>query len=354
MPASPVSASFPLRSLKLAIGARLALTLCMAVSAVAAVSAVPADAAEAIHGYVLSLDKAKHEAVVRHDAFGGMPGMTMPFRVPRERDFAALHPGDEIRATVNRATEPWTLEFVTSAPGVALTEPSSVLRSVHHLVPGDEVPATRFVDQRGRAFTFAGFRGQDVVLSFIYTRCRDARMCPLVSSNFHSLQNLIARGPYHLVEITLDPAFDRPNVLAAYASRFDANPARWTLGTGRLDDVLDFAAGFGISPFPDPSIGLIHAERTAIIDRDGTIRYLIDEPAWNPNDMYAQLRATDHLSSNVLARFNLWLQKQAVAMCGNNVAAISGYGDLVVAFGMLAAFAWVLYRIASRVFAKNA
>ena len=214
--------------------------LCAVFALCAAIFAVPAAAAEAIHGYVLSLDRAKHEAIVRHDPFGGMPGMTMSFRVPRERDFAALHPGDEIRAVVDRSTEPWTLAHVVSAPGVALTEPASVLRTVHHLVVGDEIPATRFVDQRGRTFTFADFRGRDVVLSFIYTRCRDVRMCPLVSSNFHSLQKLITGGPYHLVEITLDPAFDRPNVLAAYANRFDANPALWTLGTGRPDDVLDF------------------------------------------------------------------------------------------------------------------
>jgi cytochrome oxidase Cu insertion factor (SCO1/SenC/PrrC family) len=33
---------------------------------------------------------------------------------------------------------------------------------------------------------------------------------------------------YHLVEVTLDPTFDRPPVLASYAKRFDADTSCWT------------------------------------------------------------------------------------------------------------------------------
>ncbi len=95
-------------------------------------------------------------------------------------------------------------------------------------------------------------RGQDVVLAFVYTRCQDARMCPLISAEFGRLQRTIGTRPIHLVEVTLDPAYDRPAVLRRYATTFGADPKRWSLVVGDAEPTLDFAARFGIGAFPDP------------------------------------------------------------------------------------------------------
>ena len=61
-----------------------------AIRAVAAVvfvtlATLPAFAAEELRGLVVGVLNAQGEAVVRHDAFGGMPAMTMVFRVDEER-----------------------------------------------------------------------------------------------------------------------------------------------------------------------------------------------------------------------------------------------------------------------------
>jgi protein SCO1/2 len=328
----------------------------------------PASAGEAaqLHGVVLSVLPDKGEAIVRHDPFGGMPGMTMLFRVAPAAKLRALRPGDQLDATVDRSSDPWTLRDVKSRQGVALTggaataatgagsaASTSVFRTVRRLDAGDPVPATRFIDQRGQPFTLADFRGRIVVLSFIYTRCRDARMCPLISANFHTLQARLGAGPYHLVEITLDPEYDRPRVLAAYGRAFGADPTRWTLGTGAPDAVLDFAAQFGITAFPDPSVGLIHAERTALIDQSGRIRQLIDEAGWSPGGVIAQLRAMEHLPANPIARFDLWLSQAAVAICGNSVAGFSGLLDLAVVVLVVGAFGWLFFRVARKIFAAS-
>ena len=71
-------------------------------------------------------------------------------------------------------------------------------------------------------------------------------MCPLISAHFHQLQQRLDGCKYHLVEVTLDPIFDRPPVLANYAARFDADASRWTIPTGDSRAVLNFAAKFGI------------------------------------------------------------------------------------------------------------
>jgi protein SCO1 len=314
-----------------------------------------ASAAPRLHGVVLAVTPKTGEAIVRHDPFGGMPGMTMPFRiVPRERA-AQLQPGATIDADVNTKTEPWTLSNVTSTSAQSLTvDNSSPLRRVTRLKIGDTVPDTAFVDQTGKPFRFSQLRGQDVVLSFIYTRCADARMCPLISAKFGKLQDTMGARKLHLVEVTLDPAYDRPPVLARYGAAYRANPKKWSLVVGDAEPTLNFAAQFGITAFPDPTVGLIHAENTAIIDRDGRIRSMQSDAGWLPDEILAQIDANDGIASNPIARLNLWLSNGFVALCGDSVAGFSGLADLAVVVVIFGALAYLVYRLARKIFIESA
>jgi protein SCO1/2 len=305
-----------------------------------------------LHGVVLGITPKTGDLIVRHDAFGGMPSMTMPFRVvPREqaKQFPA---GAVIDGIVDTSTEPWTLRHVTSKRTEQLTS-DYALRRVTVLHPGDTVPDTPFVDQLGRPFSFAQLRGQDVILSFIYTRCQDARMCPLISAKFRQLQDTRAKRNVHLVEVTLDPAFDRPNILAAYGKTFGANPKTWTLAVGDAKTTLDFAAQFGVTAFPDPNIGIIHAEDTVIIGPDGRINEQITENAWAPDEIYAQIDSSRGIGGNVFKRFDLWLSREAVALCGNSVGAFSGLQDLIIVLLIFAVLGWCIWRLARKIFAAN-
>jgi protein SCO1/2 len=240
-----------------------------------------------LHGVVLSVTPQSGEAVVRHDPFGGMPGMTMPFRiVPRSRA-AELLPGNVIDATVDTASDPWTLHDVSVAATQAVTAPSAPRVAQLHV--GDTVPDTPFVDQTGQPFRFSQLHGMNVVLAFVYTRCRDPQMCPLISSHFNLLQRDAAAHNLHLVEVTLDPSYDRPPVLARYGRLFGADPRTWTLAVGDAQATLDFAARFGVAVFPDPDAGLIHSENTVLIGPDGTIRTMIPDASWQPETILADL-----------------------------------------------------------------
>ena len=79
---------------------------------------------------------------------------------------------------------------------------------------GDAVPSAALLDQRGRPFSFANTNGRTTIVSFIYTRCRDAQMCPLVAAKFARMQRELRGAPIRLVTVTLDPAYDTPAVLA--------------------------------------------------------------------------------------------------------------------------------------------
>jgi protein SCO1/2 len=313
---------------------------------IAVVPGIAVAKAEHVHGLVLATEPKDGTAIIRHGAFDSMPSMTMPFKIVPRAKVGTLQVGNTIDANVDTSTEPWTLRNVVVSTTEPVTSEQSPFRRVTPLKVGDTVPETAFVDQAGKAFKMSELRGQDVLLAFVYTRCKDARMCPLISAKFHAVQSRIGARKMHLVEVTLDPSYDRPDVLQRYGKLFGADPKHWTLAVGDAEPTLDFAARFGITAFPDPTIGIIHAENTVEIDPDGRIRTMITENAWQPDQIIADIDNSRGEASNPIARFDLWLSRAAVAMCGNNVAAFSGLGDIAVVLLIVASFGYLLFRLA--------
>jgi cytochrome oxidase Cu insertion factor (SCO1/SenC/PrrC family)/Cu/Ag efflux protein CusF len=251
--------------------------------ALAALSGAPALARDRLTGIVL-MNPAGNMVLVHHEPFAGMPAMTMSFRVPPG---TVLHPGEHIAAEVDRAGDPWSL----SAIRVTAAATAQHLHLPHFVNVGDAVPDLAFVDQGGRRMTLAALRGSPYALTFMYTRCRDPRMCPFVSAKMHMVQSRTAGSPVQLVEVSLDPVYDRPAVLARYGTTFGADPARWHLLTGDPKPVLDFAARFRILERSAGPTTIIHSERLAIVDARGRIIRLIDNETWKADDVANELKA---------------------------------------------------------------
>jgi protein SCO1/2 len=327
----------------------LAFAACFAITTFLATTRL-ASATDTVHGVVLSVLRDQDEAVVRHEPFGGMPAMTMVFQISPKGMLARLRSGDRIQAQVDVSADPWRMEDIQVTGRATAAGPSTILHNVQPLQVGDVLPTTTFFDQNGRGFSFEDFRGQTLLLAFIYTRCRDPRMCPLISANFHMLQQKIAGLPIHLIEITLDPAYDTPEVLANYGRLFGQDPNVWTLGTGPVNVVNDFAARFGIAVFNDPTAGLIHSEATAIVDRNGQIVDIMNEAAWNPDSVAAELRSVAALPTNPIALLDYELSKASAALCGNNLPGTSGLLALFLVVCILSGATWILYRWAKIIF----
>jgi protein SCO1 len=87
-----------------------------------------------------------------------------------------------------------------------------------------------FTERSGRKVTKADLLGHPWLISFIFTRC--AGPCPKVSGRMSDLQRLLAGTDVKLVTLTVDPDFDKPDVLNRYAQAFGADPNRWLYLTG--------------------------------------------------------------------------------------------------------------------------
>ncbi len=86
----------------------------------------------------------------------------------------------------------------------------------------------RLTDQNGRAVTAADLAGKVWVADLMFTRCPS--ICPLLTEKLARLDAPGARK----VSFSVDPAYDTPPVLAAYAA---AHHADWTFLTGATGDV---------------------------------------------------------------------------------------------------------------------
>jgi cytochrome oxidase Cu insertion factor (SCO1/SenC/PrrC family) len=234
-------------------------------------------------------------------------------------------------------------------PAQAAENSLSPFRTAVRLKLGDQLPATSFVDQNGKTFAFSDWRGKYVVLAFIYTRCKDPRECPLTSAKFAQMQTHLGSDS-RLAEITIDPEYDRPNILSTYAKTFRFN--RVALLTGDPNAVMDFAAELGVTAFQDPNYGFIHNENTVIADPHGKIVEMINESSWTPDQIAAVIAHDQNRPNNPFARLDLALSEAAVAVCGNSVAGFSGLLDLAVVLIIVIAGGWIVVRVA-RVIARG-
>jgi cytochrome oxidase Cu insertion factor (SCO1/SenC/PrrC family) len=165
------------------------------------------------------------------------------------------------------------------------------------------------------------------VLSFIYTRCPDPTMCPLVTAKFGRMATLLRDTPVHLLEITLDPGYDTPAVLRAYGRAAGADGDRWTLATGAPASIAAFAERSGL--YVDrPRPGLILHTEAVLIARDGFLENTFAGNDWTAPEVAAEARSIATLPANPLARFALRLFGGVVRTCGAALA--SGFSPIML------------------------
>jgi protein SCO1/2 len=135
------------------------------------------------------------------------------------------------------------------------------------------------VDDRGLPFTDDALRGHVTIVSFIFTRCDT--ICPATTMTMARVQEKTfdVGDRVKLLSFSVDPTYDTPERLAAYATKFRADPARWRFVTGPADAVEHVVEGtLGINmqrdakdtPGGAPSIA--HQGFLMLVDPRGHVR----------------------------------------------------------------------------------
>lgn len=128
------------------------------------------------------------------------------------------------------------------------------------------LPAFSLVDSHGAPLTRERLQGTVWVASFLFTRCGGT--CPATASKVQVLQASLPEGAV-LVSVTVDPERDTPEVLAAYASRYQRVEGRWLLATGETRQITELAQrGFYLGG----GEALFHSTRLALVDQQARLR----------------------------------------------------------------------------------
>ncbi len=226
------------------------------------------------------------EMVVAHRPIDNyMPAMTMPFRVGREVDLAKLTPGTRVAFELKVGKHASLAEKVRAS--VALNDLKLPEKPLNEALIGHKIPSFSLIDQSGSTVALSDFRGKVVVVDFIYTRCPLPDVCPRLSANFASVSKKLPNVEF--LSITIDPQFDTPAVLTAYARRWQAGPS-WKFLTGTAEQIREVAGLFGLVYWPEEG-SITHTVATAVIGRDGTLAAKIDGAGYRPDQLLALIES---------------------------------------------------------------
>lgn len=251
-----------------------------------------------LKGSVVSVDRAKGSVTVDHEDIPGyMPAMRMPFPLRDAGALKEVDSGDRIQqATLVVTDEGYWLEnvFITKGqPGTASTTPPDGLAEPQ---PGAEIPDVKLVNQDGEPISTGKLKGRALVVTFIYTRCPLPDQCPLMSMNFAQLNAELdkdsdARKKTHLLSVTLDPEYDKPEVLRSYGATYAGGKFdNWNFATGDAGEVKRLAQSFGLM-YKAENGQIVHSLRTAIVTPDGKLYKIYRGNEWKPADLLQDLRA---------------------------------------------------------------
>lgn len=306
MPVVPGSSrTFTLRCLRLpliSIGAALAMSGTGCERREEAAEEMAATGRHPVTGVVVMVDGERHAALVQHDEIPGvMPAMTMEFLV-READLPLLREGLSIRATMYQSAAGYHLEGIWPAELASEKIVKDAVRSLRQDTVargrsafrevGESLPDFALYDQTGRVVQAARFRGRQIVINFIFTRCPDANMCPASTAKMIELQALAREAgvtDLELVSITMDPEFDTPGVLRAYAEGHQIDTANFSFLTGPEAAIKDLMAQLGILAFGEGPL-IRHTLTTVLVDGTGRIVHRVDGSQWQPADFAGRLR----------------------------------------------------------------
>jgi protein SCO1/2 len=251
----------------------------------------------------VGIDEPHHQLKIQHDEVKGfMPAMTMEFNASAG-DMTNAKVGQRIRAELV-VTSPsdfhlekiWPADSASTATidaaANALTQDTVIRGNKAYREVGEKLPSFALYDQTGAVLKSDRFRGKQIMLNFIYTRCPIATMCPAATLRFQETQKAArAAGVANLelVSITLDPEFDTPGVLKEYATERGIDTSNWSFLTGPEGAIKSLLAQFGVFAEFEGSL-LKHTLATLLIDEKGKILDRADGSTWEVQEFVSKMK----------------------------------------------------------------
>lgn len=134
-----------------------------------------------------------------------------------------------------------------------------------------------FTNQNEEEVSLEDLKGEVWLAQFVFTNC--TTVCGPMMHNMAELQDaLIEEGveDYKLVSFTVDPVFDKPDVLLDYLNRFaPKDPSKWEMLTGyKQQEIIDLAKKSFVTivaPAREGEDQVTHGVYFVLVDQEGTV-----------------------------------------------------------------------------------
>jgi protein SCO1 len=169
------------------------------------------------------------------------------------------------------------------SPSAVVSAPNSPFLGAT-MPSGVRAPQFRLTDENGRAVTMAQYRGRPVIVTYLYTHCKDT--CPITAQMIRGALDDLGRPAVAALAVSVDPFRDtQASARAFLAKQRVTGRIRFVLGTRR--ELLPVWHGFAIQP------QLPHSEHQAIItlvDKRGFQRVADPVDQTNPEQLAHDVR----------------------------------------------------------------
>ena len=153
-------------------------------------------------------------------------------------------------------------------------------------------PNVQLTTHEGKSVRFFDdlIKDKVVMVNFMYTNCPD--VCSVETARLLNVKEILGDRvgkDIFMYSITIDPAYDTPEVLKSYAEKYDTGPG-WTFLTGNEADILLLRKKMGLyiegvdtkGPSKDHNVSLV-------IGNQSTGRWMKRSPFDDPNFLAAQV-----------------------------------------------------------------
>lgn len=253
-----------------------------------------------VKGVIREVYPEKKKVKITHEDIPGyMEAMTMMLDVRDAKELSGLVAGDNVTFRMLVTDDDGWIDQLKKLDGPRTPlPPDPTFRrapEVQPLAVGDKLPEYTFTNATGRVVKLSEYRGRALAITFIFTRCPFPTFCPRLSTSFSDAQTALkmqANGPtnWNLLSITIDPEYDTPERLQAYADRYKADPKRWEFVTGDLTAITAIGEQFGLQFWrANPNEPINHNVRTVVVDTNGRIQWVTPETEWKAEALVEQM-----------------------------------------------------------------
>ena len=218
--------------------------------------------------------------------------------------------GRRVRFEISAATDPEFALRVFPVEPESLRQIAEITDALHRetldkgrlvtRMPSELVPNMALWDQTAKLVTKKDMLGTPLAINFIFTSCRNARMCPASTQAMKNLADQLDKdvslASVRLLSITFDPENDSPGVLKAYADGYQINPQRHRFLTGDSTQIKDLMKHYGILTVRDDGT-IVHNAALIIVSAEGRIVRRKEGAVFDPVEVaqtFAQLLTPAH------------------------------------------------------------